>query len=94
MKDSRFFIILILILIFLTAEFLTGGYLYYKTQKNHFVTEAENQLKSIANLKKEEISNWRSECLRGAEIFYKNPAFSVVVRQFFEKPDDLALRNE
>jgi len=81
-------------LIFLTAGFLTGGYLYYKIQKNYFVTEAENQLKSTANLKKEEISNWRSERLRGAEIFYKKPAFSVVVRQYFEKPDDLALRNE
>ena len=93
MKENRFFIILILIFIFLTAGFSTGGYIYYETQKNHFVTEAKKQLESIANLKKEEISNWRSERLGDAEVFYKNSAFSDIVKQYFEKPDDLALRN-
>lgn len=93
MKENRFFIILILILIFLTAGFVTGGYIYYETQKNHFVIEAKKQLESIANLKKEEVSNWRSERLGDVGVFYKNSAFSDIVRQYFKKPDDLALRN-
>jgi len=57
--------------------------IYITKFRKLFVTEAENQLKSTANLKKEEISNWRSERLRGAEIFYKT-SLSVVVRQYFE----------
>ena len=41
-----------------------------------------------------ELSAWRKERLADANVFYKNSAFSALVRRSIERPQDLPLQEE
>ena len=89
MGRNRFFLILILIFLILSSVLIAGGYDYYSVQKDHIKNTSINQLGSVGTLKKNEISNWRNERIGDATLFYKNTVFSNLVREYFEKPEDL-----
>ncbi|MGO9738361.1 MAG: PAS domain S-box protein [Desulfomonilaceae bacterium] len=80
----------ILIFFILAFGIFTGGYLFYRNYERKFRTGIENQLSSIANLKVDQIVQWRKERLGDAAIFFKNSNFSSLVLSFFEHPDDVA----
>ena len=80
----------ILIFFILASGIFTGGYLFYRNYERKFRTGIENQLSSIANLKVDQIVQWRKERLEDAAIFFKNSNFSSLVLSFFEHPDDVA----
>ncbi len=72
-----------------TAGIITAGCLYYQHYKENYRVEVERRLFAIAELKVNELVDWRNERLNDAGIFYKNAVFSALVQRFFETPDDV-----
>ena len=54
----------------------------------------EHKLAAIADLKAGEILRWKTERLRDAEVFFRNPVFAVLVRDFFARPKDSTLEKK
>jgi PAS domain S-box-containing protein len=72
----------------LAAGIVAIGSLHYQNQKRHYRTKVEHELSAIADLKTDGIAQWRQERLADAGIFFNNTAFSVLVRRFFDHPED------
>lgn len=73
---------------------LAAGWLYYQRYKEDYRTEVERRLSAIAELKVNDLVDWRNERLSDAGIFYKNAAFSALVEHFFETPDDVEAQGQ
>ena len=86
--DRRFSYVLALIFLLFAAGIITGGYLNYRDYAQHFRREIENQLSAIADLKMAELVQWRNERWGDGNTFFKNPAFSSLVRRYFENSQD------
>jgi len=78
----------ILIFGLLAAGIAAGGAYYYRSYHRNFRVEVERQLSAIAELKVDELVRYRQERLADAAVFYKNAAFSALVRRHFEHPED------
>jgi PAS domain S-box-containing protein len=87
-KEKRTLTIFIFIFVLLTAGIAIGGYLSYRNYEAQFRAQAEHQLSSIAELKVNELVNWRKEQLADAELLHQNPVFATLVRAYFEDPQD------
>ncbi|CAG1009420.1 Phytochrome-like protein cph1 [Anaerolineales bacterium] len=87
-KGRPIFAIYAFIFLFLAMGIITGGNLSYRNFEREFRRQAEKQISSIAELKVNGLVNWRSERLLDAEFFYQNQAFSRLVEDYFENPDD------
>jgi PAS domain S-box-containing protein len=79
---------LVLIFVLLAAGIVTVGCRYYRNYERQFRAEAERQLSAIAELKADELAQYRKERLGDATSFFKNAVFSGLVRRFFEHPED------
>jgi signal transduction histidine kinase/CheY-like chemotaxis protein/HPt (histidine-containing phosphotransfer) domain-containing protein len=86
--------IFILILVLLTVGIVVGGSHYYRNFKRNYRGEAERQLSAIAELKVNELTQYWQERLWDGAVFYKNAAFSALVRRHFENPKDLEARDQ
>lgn len=75
----------LLIFLCLAAGILAGGYMSYDNYQKKVRADAELQLTSITELKVNQLVQYRKERLGDAQTFFKNPAFSRLVRQFFEQ---------
>ncbi len=94
MKDRYTLPLLILVFVVLAAGIVAAGCLLYRSQRDGCRTEAEHKLAAVADLKVIELSAWRKERLADANVFYKNSAFSALVRRSIERPQDLPLQEE
>jgi PAS domain S-box-containing protein len=81
-------IYLFLALFALIVGIVGGGAVYYRNYKRNYRADVENQLNAVARLKVDELSLYRQERLADAAVFYKNAAFSALVRRYFEQPED------
>jgi PAS domain S-box-containing protein len=79
---------LILVFILLATGILSSGYFYYLSYEKQFRSEVERHISAIAEIKVEEIVDWREERLGDAAVFYKNAAFSALVHRFFNNQQD------
>jgi PAS domain S-box-containing protein len=86
--------ILFLVFVSLAAGIVATGCLLYRSQYESCRTEAERNLAAVADLKVNDLSMWRNERLADANVFYKNKAFSALVRRCLERPRDLPLQEE
>ena len=86
--------IFILILALVTAGIATAGYRSYRNLERNAYSAAEQQLTAIADLKMEELVQYRKERLGDASTFYKNPAFAERVRRFLDQPADVEARRQ
>ena len=77
-----------LVFVLLAAGIVIAGFLYYRNYEIRHRTEVERRLSAIADLKVDEIVNWRKERLGDAALFYKNSNFSGLVRRCLERPED------
>ncbi|MGA3141597.1 MAG: PAS domain S-box protein [Verrucomicrobiota bacterium] len=77
-----------LVFALLAAGILTAGCLYYQNYKRQFRAEVELELSAIADLKVDELVQYRKERLGDADTFYNNSAFSELVRRFLQQPAD------
>jgi len=64
------------------------GVSYYKNFEAQFRRQIENNLLILADLKSEQLVNWRMERLVDADLFYQNADFSGLVAAFLETPQD------
>ncbi len=94
MKDRYTLPVLILVFVVLAAGIVAAGGLLYRSQRDSCRVEAEHKLAAVADLKVSELSAWRNERLADAHVFYKNSAFSALVRRCMERPQDLPLQEE
>ena len=83
---------LLLLFLVLTAGIVATGFLFYSSYARNFRGEVERGLSSIAELKVGQLVQWRKERIGDASVFYKNKAFSGLVRRFLEKPADAEAR--
>ncbi|MGA2853440.1 MAG: PAS domain S-box protein [Verrucomicrobiota bacterium] len=65
-----------------------GGVFYYRHYERQFRDEAELKLAAVANLKVDELVQYRKERLEDANNFYNNSMFSGLVRRFLGQPAD------
>lgn len=73
----------------LAAGISAAGYVAYDSYEQNFRAVVERQLSAIAELKIDQLVEYRKERLGDAYIFFKNPAFCSLVRQFFEKTNNV-----
>ena len=67
---------LVLSFALIAAGIVTSGYFYYRNYERHFRAEAENQLSAVAELKVDELAQYRKKRLWDAATLFKNDAFS------------------
>ena len=81
-------ILYLLVFAFLAVIIIAAGLLSYRNYKSHFLAEAERDLTAIAELKVNELANWRRARMNDGLVFYRNSVFSSLVRRYFERPED------
>ena len=86
--------VLLLVFVILAAGIIAAGVLLYHNQRDSCLTEAENKLATIADLKVGELAAWRKARLENASTFHENAAFAALVRRSIERPQDLPLQEE
>ena len=64
-----------------------SGYFLYETQARHAREQLDAQLLTIADLKAEQINQWRNERLSHAEVLSGNTVFAAAVRRWQTTPD-------
>ena len=94
MKDRYTLPVLLLVFVVLAAGIIAAGCLLYRSQRDGCRLEAEYKLAAVVDLKVSELSAWRKERLSDANVFFKNKAFSALVRRCSERPQDLPLQEE
>jgi PAS domain S-box-containing protein len=92
-KDKRILLYFSLTFILFAIGIIVAGILYYRGYEKQFRTEVENQLTAIADLKAGEIVQWRNERRTDGNLFYKNEAFTMNVKRYFEDPHNLEATN-
>jgi len=86
LNDKRPARVLWLIFVLLAAGIVLAGLFNYRYREKYFKKEMEHKLTAIADLKAGEIVHWRTERLGDARVLFRNPAFAVLVREFFARP--------
>jgi PAS domain S-box-containing protein len=84
---------LILLFIILSLSVIAGSALYYRQYEINFRARAEEQLSAIAELKVNELVEWRKERLADAALFYRNGDFAALVKRYFDNPNDVNARD-
>jgi len=72
-KRQSLLMLSLAILIFILI--LSGGYLYYRYEKNAIRQEKYTDLKMISELKAQQIVSWREERLANAQVIAESPFF-------------------
>ena len=85
-------IVLILVFMLTITGILSAGYFYSRNLQKHFHQQVEAELRTIADLKINDLQQWRQERLRDASLFFENASFSDLVSQYFTDPDNLEQR--
>lgn len=89
MKNNKTPYGLIIIFVLLAAGFIIAGYLYYHNNEIQYKIEMGNKLTAIAELKINDIRQWRLERLGDANTLYENVVFSENVDSFLRNPGDV-----
>jgi PAS domain S-box-containing protein len=63
-----------------------GGFAIHRTQSEHARRQVDAQLMTIADLKAEQITQWRNERLSHAEVMSGNMIFAAEVKQWMRQP--------
>ncbi len=92
--NARLTAILSLTFIILVAGILGAGYLFGRQQQRQFRSHIEDELAAIADLKVNELRQWRSERLGEASFFYKNEQFSQLTKRLLNNPGDRVIRQQ
>lgn len=84
--------VFLLVFLLLVLGIVTTGVYYYQHLEQQFRAKVEQQIAAIAELKVNELVQWRKERLGDANVFFDNPAFSTLAQRFLEKPEDTEVR--
>ena len=94
MKEKSVIPVLVLVFVVLAVGIVAAGCLFYRSQQDSVRTQTERKLAAVVDLKASELSRWRKGRLADANVFYKNLAFSALVRNYTGQPRDLTLQEE
>ena len=83
--------LIILFLIF-SAIIITLSYFYFQKYRQHIKAEVESELTAVAELKINDLTQWRRERLGDASVFFDNDNFSGLAARFLERPGDKELQ--
>ncbi len=86
MNNKYHFLIIGLILSFLII--LAGGVWFYKEQEKSTLQETQDDLLVTAQLKAQQIINWRNERISDGEVIMENPLFIQGVEKWMADPTD------
>jgi hypothetical protein len=86
--DHRTGYVFFLIFVLLSVGIITAGYVAYRNYEQNYLTEAEHQLSAIADLKVDQLVQWRKERLGDANVFYRNDVFSDLTKRYFANQSD------
>ncbi len=86
MKERKIYVPwhLVFIFIFLSICIGIGGHYFFESQKEDIKMEKQNELSAIADLKVEQIVNWRKDRMADAEAIYANPFMLKSVKIWLE----------
>ncbi len=84
----------IVILVTVTGVIIAVAWLLFCNQRDSCRMMAEYNLTAIADLKANQLAMWRNERLADANVFYKNDAFTALVRRCADHPQDLSGQKE
>ncbi|MBN1531311.1 MAG: PAS domain S-box protein [Spirochaetes bacterium] len=82
------------IYIVLATGMIFSGFLYYRHYRNHFREEVERGLSAIADMKVEDLVNWRRERMENGRALYGNDAFTGLMRRHLSQPGEEVSRRE
>ncbi|MBI5602022.1 MAG: PAS domain S-box protein, partial [Deltaproteobacteria bacterium] len=85
---------LILIFLLLSLGITLAGYLYYIEQKGHFKREKGEELSAIADLKVNQIINWRRERMGDAALVLGNSTIGRRVQRFLSGDSNPEIKEE
>jgi len=85
---------LLVVFVLLAVGIVAVGWFYYHGYEQHYRTEVDRQLLAIAELKTDELVDWRRDRMGDAAVFFKNAAFSALVRRHFGNPDDAEAQSQ
>jgi PAS domain S-box-containing protein len=88
-KEKRTLAVYLSIFILLAAGIALAGYISYRGFEQQFRAQAGRQLSSIAELKVNELVDWRRGMLADAEMLYQNHAFATLVQAYFENQNNV-----
>ena len=80
--------ILIAIIVPLLVIIIVGGYFFYNTQEKHWQQQVHDQLTSIAQLKIDQITFWRTDRISDAEYLVESTFYVESIAQWIETGDD------
>jgi PAS domain S-box-containing protein len=83
---------LALVFVLLAAGIVTVGGLYVRSDERRYRAEVENELLAQAELKTNELVQWRLERLGDASVFVGNTSFATLVQRVFGNPQDTEAR--
>jgi len=75
----------ILIFLIFAAGIGAAGYRYYYYAKEHLKKESQKELSTIADLKADQITKWRAERLKDANLVFQNPFIAPYIHQWLKK---------
>ncbi|MDH7487704.1 MAG: PAS domain-containing protein [Anaerolineae bacterium] len=87
-QTQRSLAVFLLIFAVMAAGIAALGYLSYRNYERQFRAQAESQLSAIAELKVNELVNWRAERLGDAQAVGQNPLFAALAERYLENPAD------
>jgi len=67
---------------------LAGGGLYYIAERQHLCRETEETLETVARLKVQQISQWRTERLADAAVLSESPFLGQALSTWLADPDE------
>ncbi|MEI7947506.1 MAG: PAS domain S-box protein [bacterium] len=79
---------LLLIFGLFTAGIIATGINFCCQHSKMYSDGVYRQLSAIAELKMDDLKQWREDKKSDASIFFNNPSFNALVRRIFDKPDD------
>ncbi len=79
--------------IFITMVLVVTGFLYYTVEKHRIRLEKYDGIVSVANLKLNQIENWRSERLEDARIFSRSSFTIKAILNMLKEPGNMEIRS-
>jgi len=90
LMNRQFVVVFSLILLIIIVS---GGYYYYRHERNTIRTEQYNNLRAIADLKINQIIQWRNERLGDAHVLGKSPFIRDKVQDWMNSKDSTAAKD-
>lgn len=83
---------LVVLFVLLAAGVVTGGFVAYRNYEEDYRTQVQHQLAAIADLKVDQLEDWRNERMVDGKFFYRNAIFSELVKRYVTNRSDSVAR--